>query len=309
VGGGLIVFAGLLQQFSGQISKIGSIANSVQQSLAAAERVFEIVDARSAIESPPAAKRLDMPRGEIAFETVGFAYENGGGPPVLQGVSFSVQRGQCVSIIGPTGSGKSALLSLIPRFYDPQEGSIKVDGHDLRSLDIDSLRSCIGIVFQESFLFAGTVADNISFARPRATREQIRRAAQLAAADEFICGLSNGYDTQLPEGGTNLSGGQRQRLALARALLHNPAILLLDDPTAAVDTHTEQEILVALEQAGAGRTVLLVSSRTTAIRRTHWVIALEGGSIVQQGKPQDLATIPGYYRTLVAMQCEDNEET
>jgi ATP-binding cassette, subfamily B, bacterial len=308
LGAGLIVFAGLLQQFSGQISKIGSITNSVQQSLAAAERVFEILDARPAIQSARTAKRLDHPRGEITFETVSFAYERGGAP-VLQGVSFTIEAGQCVGIIGPTASGKSALLSLIPRFYDPEKGCIRVDGHDVRSLDIDSLRSRVGVVFQESFLFAATVAENIAFGRPRADREEIERAARLAAADEFIRTLPKGYDTELREGGTSLSGGQRQRLALARSLLHDPRILLLDDPTAAVDSHTEREILGALDQAVAERTVLLVTHRIAALRRADWVIALEGGSIVQQGEPQELASMPGYYRTLAAMQCEDNEET
>jgi ABC-type multidrug transport system fused ATPase/permease subunit len=307
LGAGLIVFAGLLQQFSGQISKIGSITNSVQQSLAAAERVFEILDARPAIQSAPTAKWLNHPRGQITFESVSFAYQRGGS--VLQGVSFTIEPGQCVGIVGPTASGKSALLSLIPRFYDPEKGCIKVDGHDVRSLDIESLRSCVGVVFQESFLFAATVAENIAFGRPRADREKIQHAARLAAADEFIRNLPKGYDTELREGGTSLSGGQRQRLALARSLLHDPRILLLDDPTAAVDSHTEREILDALDQAVAGRTVLLVTHRIAALRRTDWVIALEGGSIVQQGKPHELARMPGYYRTLAAIQCEDNEET
>ena len=308
LGAGLIVFAGLLQQFSGQISKIGSITNSVQQSLAAAERVFEILDARPAIQSAPTARRLDHPRGEITFDRVSFAYERNGAS-VLQGVSFTIEAGQCVGIIGPTASGKSALLSLIPRFYDPERGCIRVDGHDVRSLEIDSLRSRVGVVFQESFLFAATVAENIAFGRPRADRKEIQHAARLAAADEFIRTLAKGYDTELPEGGTNLSGGQRQRLALARSLLHDPRILLLDDPTAAVDSHTEREILGALDRAVSGRTVLLVTHRIAALRRADWVIVLEGGSIVQQGEPQELATMPGYYRTLAAMQCEDNEET
>jgi ATP-binding cassette subfamily B protein len=197
---------------------------------------------------------------------------------------------------------------LVPRFYDPLAGCVKVDGCDVRSLQIESLRAVTGMVFQESFLFAASIADNIAFGRSDASRADIERAAQLAAADEFIRSLPEGYDTRLKEGGASLSGGQRQRLALARALLHNPRILLLDDPTAAVDARTEREILEGLERAVVGRTSLIATHRIAALRHAHRVLVLENGRIVQQGRPDDLAKIPGYYRTLAAMQGEEEND-
>lgn len=307
LGSGLIVFVGLLQQFAGQITNIGGILNSAQQSLAAAGRVFEIIDAQPGIESPPGALAVGQLNGEIAFENVNFAYSEGG-EPALQNISFTVAAGQCIGLLGSTGSGKSTLLSLVPRFYDPVAGSVRVDGKDVRGLQVEGLRAGIGVVFQESFLFAASVANNIAFGRPDASREDIEAAARLAAADTFIRQLPEGYDTQLREGGTSLSGGQRQRLALARALLHNPRILLLDDPTAAVDSRTEKEILEGVEQAVAGRTVLIATHRIAALRNADWVLILERGRIIQQGKPEDLAKAEGYYQTLMAVQQEETDE-
>lgn len=305
LGAGLVVFVGLLQQFAGQIANLGGILNSAQQSLAAAARVFEIIDAKPAIESSPRAKSLDQPRGEIAFEHISFSYVEGRSP-ALHDISFTVRAGQCIGLLGPTGSGKSTLLSLVPRFYDPEGGRVTVDGHDVRDLKVDSLRTGIGLVFQESFLFATSVANNIAFGRPTASREEIEEAARLAAADDFIRALPEGYDTILREGGASLSGGQRQRLALARALLHNPRILLLDDPTAAVDARTEKEILQGIDQAVAGRTVLLATHRIATLRHADWVIVLDNGHIVQQGRPEDLARAEGYFRTLTLLQQEED---
>jgi len=303
LGAGIIVFAGLLQQFSGQISNIGGIMNSAQQSLAAAERVFEILDAPIEIQSRPDAVKLESLSGRLAFEQVGFQY-NESRPLALTDINLHIAAGECVGIIGPTGSGKSTLLSLLPRFYDPTQGSVQLDGHDLRDLNLERLRASVGVVFQESFLFDATIAENIAFGRPEATRAEIEEAARMAAAAPFIESLENGYDTRLREGGNTLSGGQRQRLALARALLHNPRILLLDDPTAAVDTRTEEEILAGIESARQDRTVLLATHRLAALRHVDWIIVLEGGRIVQKGTPEELAVLPGYYQTLATLQGE-----
>lgn len=307
LGAGLVVFSGLLQQFGAQVANVGGIMNSAQQSLAAAGRVFEILDAPLAVCNDSAAVRPASLRGEIRFENVTFGHDDRG-RTLLRDISFSVWPGQCVGLIGPTGGGKSTLLGLVPRFYDPRSGRVCVDGCDVRQLDLEILRASTGVVFQESFLFAASIADNIAFGQPGASREQIAHAARLAAADGFIRGLAEGYDTVLREGGQSLSGGQRQRLALARALLRDPKILILDDPTAAVDARTEQEILAGLEQAFAGRTVLIATHRIAALRRADWILVLEGGRIVQQGSPAELALRPGYFRRLAQLQNDHETE-
>ena len=200
---------------------------------------------------------------------------------MLTEVSFEAKPGQVIGIFGMTGAGKSTLLGLVPRFYDPQAGRILADGRDLRELDLDAYRRQIGIVYQESFLFSNTVAANIAFGHPRATKEQIERAARIASAHEFICGLAHGYETVLGESGVDLSGGQRQRLALARALLLQPPILILDDPTASVDARTENEIVSALREAMKGRTTLVVSGRLSLLRRADLILVLEDGRLTQ----------------------------
>lgn len=292
LGTGLIAFATILQQFSGQISNIATIANSLQESLTGARRVFEVLDTPPEIENRPGAHSLPYIKGCVRFENVCFDH---GQDPVLSDISFEVKPGQCVAIFGPTGSGKSALMSLIPRFYDPTGGRISIDGNDLRTLELDSLRRNVGMVFQESFLFSNTVAANISFGHPEATPEQIQRAARVAAAHEFIVKLPEGYDTVLGEGGVGLSGGQRQRLAIARAILLDPAILLLDDPTAALDPGTEHEIVEAMDAAMKSRTTFLVAHRFSLLRRADFIVVLDAGRIAQTGTHEELSCIPGPY--------------
>ena len=302
LGSGLIVFSGLLQQFSAQVTRVAGIINSVQQSLTGARRVFEIMDAPLEIASPVDAVPLERAKGELRFEHVSFGYD--AAKPVLHDISLTIEPGQVVALVGATGAGKTSLLSLIPRFYDPTSGRIKLDGVDLKRYDLDDLRRNVGVVFQESFLFSDTIAANIAFGRPDATPEQIERAAKIAAADEFIREYPEGYQTMLREGGSNLSGGQRQRLSLARALLAEPPILLMDDPTAAVDPRTEHEILDAMESAMAGRTTIVVAHRLSMLRRADVVVVLQDGAIVDVGTHEELMRRPGPYRHAARIQVD-----
>ena len=306
LGLGLLTFAGLLEQFSGQVNNVATIVNSVQQSLIGARRVFEILDAPVEVKNAPDAIRRPKLTGAVRFEKVSFAYD--GADAVVRDIDLDVQPGQCVAILGATGSGKSVLMSLIPRFFDPTGGRLLVDGHDVRTLELDDLRRNIGIVFQESFLFSNTVAANIAFGHPEATREQVEKAAKIAAAHDFITALPQGYDTLLGEGAQTLSGGQRQRLAIARAVLLEPAIMLLDDPTAAIDSETEHEIFAALDRAIEGRTTFIVAHRLSTLRRADFIIVLENGRIVQRGTHEELMQVPGPYLRVADLQLVDARE-
>ena len=310
LGAGLIVFAGLLEQFSGQVNQLATIVNSVQQSLVASRRVFEILDAPVEVTDAPDALPCPALRGDVRFERLSFSYGDpaSGAAYVLHDVDLHVPAGSCVAILGATGAGKSALMSLVPRFFDPQQGRLLIDGTDVRRYRVEDLRRRIGIVFQESFLFSNTIAANLAFGHPDATRVQIERAARIAQAHDFISALPQGYDTVLGEGGNTLSGGQRQRLALARALLLEPAILLLDDPTAAIDAQTEHEIFAALENAIRDRTTFIVAHRVSTLRRADFIIVLENGRIVQRGTHEELLRAPGAYRRVAALQLVDGRE-
>jgi ATP-binding cassette subfamily B protein len=306
LGGGLVVFAGLMQQFNGQVANITTIANSVQQSFTAARRVFEVLDTPLEVQNRPNAIVPARLTGRVAFEGVTFGYLPEAN--VLEDVSFEAAPGQVVGIFGATGAGKSSLLGLIPRFYDPQRGRILADGRDLRDLDLDAYRRQIGIVYQESFLFSNTVAANIAFGNPHATQEQIEQAARTASAHEFIMELSHGYETVLGESGVDLSGGQRQRLALARALLLKPPILILDDPTASVDPKTEHEIVSALRQAMTGRTAFVAANRLSLLRRADVILVLEKGRLARMGTHEELVHVPGIYRETALLQLMDLAE-
>lgn len=305
LGAGLFVFANLLQQFANQVGQITNIANSIQASLIGAQRVFEILDAPLEVQDAINPVRPARIRGAVRFENVSFEYQRG--RPVVEGIDFDVRPGQCVAIVGETGAGKSSLLSLLPRFYDATSGRVLVEGIDVRDLPLDQLRRSIGLVFQESFLFSNTVAANIAFGNPDATRAQIERAARIAAAHEFISDLPRGYDTVVGEYGSGLSGGQRQRLAIARAVLLEPPILILDDAMAAVDPETEHEILAAMESAMQGRTTFVVAHRLSTLRRADLILVMEGGRIVQRGTHEELMRQGGHYQRSALLQAASRE--
>lgn len=306
-GSGLFVFAGLLTQFSSQVGNLAQITNAVQRSVIGAQRVFEVLDEPLEVQSKSDARPLDRAKGRVTFEDVSFQY-NSGDRPAIDNISFEALPGQTIAILGTTGSGKSTLLSLIPRFYDPTHGRILLDGQDLRDLNLDDLRRNIGIVFQETFLFSNSVQFNISFGQPLATQEQVQRAASIAQADHFITReLSKGYETILTEGGNGLSGGQRQRLAIARAVLMDPPILIMDDPTAAIDPETEHLIMSAMEQAMRGRTTFIVAHRLSTLKRADRVIVMENGVITDIGTHEQLMQTSEHYRRAAEIQLADDK--
>ena len=302
LGTGLVTFAGLLQQFATQITTLAAVVDNAQVSLAGAKRIFEILDTDPGVASRAEARSPGRFLGEVAFEDVSFEYREN--DTVLHRLSFRARPGSRIAIAGATGAGKSALLSLIPRFYDPRSGRVTLDGHDLRDLPLPELRRQVGMVFQENFLFSNTIAANIAFGHPDASQERIERAAKVAGAHGFITALPEGYETYLGEGGVNLSGGQRQRLAIARALLLEPTVLLLDDPTSAIDPETEREILEAMEAAMEGRTTFIVAHRLSTLRRADLILVLERGRLIQSGTHAELMDQDGQYRRAILVQSE-----
>lgn len=299
--GELTVFLSYLASFFKPVKDLASMNNSIAQTAVAVERIRTILDADSILPEKPAAQSHTI-RGEIAFEHVAFAYDES--LPVLRDVSFSVSPGQMIGVVGPTGGGKSTIMSLIPRFYDSGAGSITVDGIDVRDYPLQNLRDQIGYVLQETVLFRGTVRDNIAYGRAGATEEEIVTAAKLANADEFISRMPNGYDTFVGDRGDTLSGGQRQRLGIARALVRNNPVLILDEPTAALDSESEKLVIEALERLMAGRTVLTIAHRLSTIRNADKIIVLKGGVVAEQGTHKELLALGGIYAELYSVQFE-----
>ncbi len=269
------------------VAQLGFIITQFGQAAASADRIFEILDAKSDIVDKPDAIELPSVKGEVKFENVTFRYFTGG-EPVLSEVTFEARPGERIALLGATGSGKSTIINLLPRFYDPTEGKITVDGHDLRDIKVDSLRKQIGIVLQETTLFSGTIHENIAFGRPDASDKDVIAAAKAAQAHDFIMSFPEGYNTHVGERGTTLSGGQKQRVAIARALLLNPRILILDDSTSSVDLQTESLIQAALDKLMENRTSFVIAQRISTVMSADKILVLDKGKVVAQGKHADL---------------------
>lgn len=269
------------------LGQLGLIITQLSQATASANRIFEILDAQSDVTNKPDAETLPSVTGQVTFEDVTFRYFSSG-EPVLKNVSFTARPGQTVALLGATGSGKTTIINLLPRFYDPSEGRILIDGHDLRDVTLDSLRSQIGIVLQETNLFSGTIRDNIAFGRSDASLDEVMDAAKAAAAHDFIMLFPDGYDTPVGERGTTLSGGQKQRIAIARALLLNPHILILDDSTSSVDLATEYLIQQSLDRLMEGRTSFVIAQRISTVINADLILVLEKGAIVASGNHEKL---------------------
>jgi subfamily B ATP-binding cassette protein MsbA len=295
-----VAFVGSLFIFYEPLKKISKVNSTIQQSIASGTRIFEILDAVPSIQNRPYAIPFRERVESIQYHHIGFSYDPG--KRVLDDIDFPVKRGQILAIVGPSGSGKTTLVNLLPRFYDPTEGSIFINGMDIRDFTLESLRDLIGIVSQDTVLFNGTVRDNIAYGKSQASLEEIERAARAANADSFTENLPKGYDTPLGERGLKLSGGQRQRLAIARAILKDPPILILDEATSHLDTESEREVQSAIENLMEGRTVFVIAHRLSTIQRADRILVLEDGKIVQQGTNDSLLQEGGIYKRLYDLQ-------
>ncbi|MHB1294064.1 MAG: ABC transporter ATP-binding protein [Anaerolineae bacterium] len=299
--GYILSFSSYLWRFWEPISAISRIYSRVLSAMASGERIFEYLDTAPEVPDSPNAAPLDVLHGRVSFRDVSFRYSDGD-KYVLQNISFDVEPGQLVALVGPTGAGKTSVINLLMRFYDPQEGCVMVDGHDLRDVTMDSLRSQMALVLQDSYLFSGTIADNIRYSRLDATMEDIVRVAQAVEVDHFVGRFEKGYEHEVNERGTRLSVGQRQLICFARALLADPRILILDEATSSVDSQTEAAIQKAMATLLAGRTSFVIAHRLSTIRRADRIFVIDDGRIVEQGTHAELLEADGHYAHLYQRQ-------
>lgn len=303
--GSLVAFLVYAVNIANPIKRLTKVVASIQQALAAGERVFGILDLEENIKELPSAKLLPPVQGYVEFKHVDFAYNKD--EQVIEDLSFKVNRGQIVAIVGPSGAGKSTIASLLPRFYDVTNGSIVIDGMDIRNVTLNSLREQVGIVPQETLLFNGSVYDNILYGRLDATKEEVEAAAKAANAHDFIMGLPEGYDTMLGDRGVNISGGQRQRISIARAILKNPQILILDEATSALDTESERIVQEALDRLMVGRTSFVIAHRLSTIKNADRILVMEKGRLVEDGSHEELMAQEGLYAHLYRIQYRSKE--
>jgi ABC-type multidrug transport system fused ATPase/permease subunit len=294
--GAFVAFFTYVRMLASPMRMLGAAMGMAQRAVASGNRMFEILDRQPAIQSPAGAPALPVGGGEVELRAVTLRYD--GASPALTDVDLKVEAGRTVALVGPSGAGKTSLVGLIARLYDPSEGTVRVDGADVREVDVDSLRSQIAFVADDSFLFTASVAENIAYAHQDASRERIEAAARRAQADAFIRALPDGYDTRVGERGLTLSGGQRQRVAIARALVADPRILILDDATSSVDATTEESIKRGLREAMAGRTTFIIAHRLSTVSLADEIVVLDGGRIVDSGTHEELMAGCGFYREI-----------
>ena len=303
--GSLVAFLTYAVNISNPIKRLTRVIGNIQKALAAAQRVFMIIDMPEEIAESRDAKQLPEVSGKVEFQNVSFAYDDKGN--VITDLSFSVKPGEVIAIVGPSGAGKSTIANLLPRFYDVNKGDIKIDGHSVREVTLDSLREQVGIVPQETMLFNGSVYNNILYGRLDATKEEIEAAAKAANAHDFIMQLTDGYETKLGDRGVNLSGGQRQRIAIARAILKNPRILILDEATSALDTQSERVVQEALDRLMVGRTSFVIAHRLSTVKNADKILVLEKGNLVESGTHDELLALDGLYAHLYKIQYRNKE--
>ena len=303
--GELVAFLTYAVNLANPVKRLSRVYAAIQKAMAAADRVFEVMDLDEKITDVPGAKPLPPIQGQVEFKDITFSYKEG--QPALQHISLKAEPGQMIALVGPSGSGKSTIANLIPRFYDVDSGTISIDGHDIRQVTADSLREQIGLVPQETMLFSTTVMENIRYGRLDATDEEVVEAARAANAEEFIKDLPEGYDTKLGERGLNLSGGQRQRLAIARAILKNPRVLILDEATSALDTESEKIVQDALDKLMVGRTSFVIAHRLSTIFNADQIFVVENGHLREHGTHEELLAAGGLYSNLYNIQFRQNE--